>query len=125
MLIPLFFLISITTTTMVYINDTSGTINIPKHVDVFSASGYTLVLSSNLSDEVVIVDSGEDISTNTLYYKFALDDTIGYLNVGEYTYNLYDDSNLIIETGLLTFGEFKREIIVNNTFNKEKIQYNG
>ena len=73
---------------MVYINDTSGTITIPKHFDVASYSGYTLVLTSNLSDAVVLVKNGGDISTNSLYYNFALDN-LSSLNVGEYTYKLY------------------------------------
>lgn len=124
LLIPLFFIKSITTTTMVYINDTSGTITIPKHMDVVSDSGFTLILTSNLSNNVVLVENGGDISTNSLYYKFALNN-LSSLNVGEYTYTLYDDSENAVEVGLLTFGTFERQVIVNNTFNGEKIQYNG
>lgn len=107
---------------MVYINDTSGTITIPKHIE--SSGKYTLVLTSNLSNDVTIVEDGSDISTNPLYYKFALDN-LEYLNVGEYTYTLYDADDYILETGLLTYGEFKREVIVNNTTVIEKKQYNG
>ncbi len=109
---------------MVYINDTSGTITIPKHKDVISDSGYTMVLTSNLSDDVVLVENGGDISTNSLYYKFALNN-LSNLNVGEYTYTLYDDSENVVEVGLLTFGTFERQVIVNNTFDRKKIQYNG
>lgn len=107
---------------MIYINDTSGTITIPKHIAVYS-SGYTVVLSSNLSNEVAIVENGSDISTNPLYYKFALDSLD--LNIGEYTYKLYGDSDNVLEIGLLTYGEFEREVIVNNQTVKQKIQYNG
>ena len=99
---------------MVYINDASGTITIPKHTD--TTGTYTMILTSNLSDDVVLVENGGDISTNSLYYKFALNNLSG-LNVGEYTYRLLDGSEM--------FGTFKRQVIVNNTFNKEKIQYNG
>lgn len=109
---------------MVYINNTSGTVTIPKHLDIVSDSGFTLILTSNLSDNVVLVKNGGDISTNSLYYKFALNN-LSNLNVGEYTYTLYDDSENAVEVGLLTFGTFERQVIVNNTFNKEKIQYNG
>lgn len=109
---------------MVYINDTSGTITIPKHEEVVSVGGYTLILTSNLSDNVVLVENGGDISTNSLYYKFALHN-LSTLNVGEYTYTLYDDSENVVEVGLLTFGTFKRQVIVNNTFDRKKIQYNG
>lgn len=109
---------------MIYINDTSGTITIPKHIDGYYSSGYTVVLSSNLSDKVTIVENGSDISTNPLYYKFALY-SLARLNVGEYTYKLYGANfDNVLETGLLTYGEFNREVIVNNTTVKEKIQYN-
>lgn len=107
---------------MVYINENSGTISIPRHT--FNSSGnYTLLVSSNLSDDVILVENSGNISTNDLYYKFALSN-LEFLNVGEYTYKLYFDSK-IIETGLLMFGNFNREVIVNNTFNREKKQYNG
>ena len=108
---------------MIYINDTSGTVTVPKHTDAVSESGYTMVLSSNMSNDVILVKGGNNISTNPLYYKFAL--ITHNLNVGEYTYTLYDDSNCILETGLICYGNFDRKVIVNNSFEKEKIQYNG
>ena len=107
---------------MVYINNQSGTISIPKHAEEFS-DNYTMVLSSNISDDVTIVRNGINISTNNLYYKFALDN-LSYLNVGEYTYTLYGDS-VILEQGLLMYGNFDKSIVANDTFNKQKIQYNG
>lgn len=107
---------------MVYINENSGTINIPRHT-YKAADSYTLLISSNLSDDVILVENGGNISTNSLYYKFALDNLLN-LNIGEYTYKLYGDS-VVIETGLLMFGNFGRTAIVNNTFNTQKIQYNG
>ena len=107
---------------MIYINETSGTITIPRHK--FKGDGsYTLLLSSHLSEDVVLVEDGGNISTNNLYYKFTLG-SLDKLNVGEYTYKLHSDSE-IIETRLLMFGNFDRKVIVNNTFNKQKIQYNG
>ena len=108
---------------MVYINDNSGTVTIPKHTLPFGDS-FTLVLSSNMTNDVTIVNDGGDISTNGLYYKFTLSN-LNQLNVGEYTYKLYDESNSVIEEGLLMFGNFDRSPIVNNTFRKTKIQYNG
>ena len=107
---------------MIYINETSGTISIPRH-NTIGDGVYTLCLSSHLSNDVVLVENGGNISTNNLYYKFTLGD-LSNLNVGEYTYNLWNGSE-IIETGLLVFGNFDRTVIVNNTFNKQKIQYNG
>ena len=107
---------------MIYINETSGTISIPRHNPIGDGS-YTLSLSSHLSNDVVLVENSGNISTNSLYYKFTLGD-LSNLNVGEYTYKLWNGSE-IIETGLLVFGNFDRTVIVNNTFNKQKIQYNG
>ena len=107
---------------MIYINETSGTISIPRH-NTIGYGSYTLRLSSHLSKDVVLVENSGNISTNSLYYKFTLGD-LSNLNVGEYTYNLWNGSE-IIETGLLVFGNFDRTVIVNNTFNKQKIQYNG
>lgn len=107
---------------MIYINETSGTISIPRHNTIGDGS-YTLRLSSHLSNDVVLVENSGNISTNDLYYKFTLGD-LSNLNVGEYTYKLWNGSE-IIETGLLVFGNFDRKVIVNNTFNKQKIQYNG
>ena len=107
---------------MIYINENSGTINIPKHTSN-NYSEFTLKLYSNISDEVILVEDGANISTNSLYYKLTLDSLDG-LNIGEYTYKLISD-DVVLETGLLVFGNYERQVIVNNTFNNEKIQYNG
>lgn len=107
---------------MIYINELSGTINIPKHTsneyDVF-----TLKITSNISDEVILVENGENISTNSLYYKLTLDN-LDKVNVGEYTYYLMSN-NQTLEKGLLVFGDYHRVVTVNNTFNNRKKQYNG
>jgi hypothetical protein len=108
---------------MVYINENSGTVTIPKHIFT-QDSTFTLLLTSNLSNDVVLVKDSGNISTNTNYYKFALG-SLDNLNVGEYTYKLFNEDSEVIETGLLMFGNLDRTVIVNNTFNKEKIQYNG
>lgn len=107
---------------MVYINENSGTVSIPRHT-YNTTSGYTLVVMSNVSNTVTLVENEDNISTNSLYYKFPLSN-LDNLNVGEYTYKLYCEED-ILESGLLMFGNFDRTVIVNNTFNKEKIQYNG
>lgn len=108
---------------MIYITELSGSVNVPRHCNGV-ASAYTMELTSNLTDDITIVENGEDISTNPLYYKFELGD-LSSLTVGEYTYTLYDEYGMVLEKGLLTFGEFQRTAVVNNTFNKQKVQYNG
>lgn len=109
---------------MIYINEMSGTISIPKHT---TASGhFNLVLTSPLSDTVTLVANGEDISTNDLYYKLTLS-SLSDLNVGEYQYSLFEVDNPadILEVGLLTFGEYSRNIVQNIQTKRNKVQYNG
>lgn len=109
---------------MIYINDTSGTISIPRHNKIHSLR-FTLVVTSNLSNDIKLVEHGGDISTNPLYYKLSLG-SLDSLNVGEYTYKLYGDfSEEVLETGLLQYGSFERAIIENTFSDKEKKQYNG
>lgn len=108
---------------MIYINETSGTISIPRHNKIHSL-GLTLVVTSNLSNDITLVEDGGDISTNPLYYKLAISN-LGSLNVGEYTYKLYGDYSEVLETGLLQYGSFERAIIENTFSDKEKKQYNG
>lgn len=107
---------------MIYLSDTSEFIVIPKHVN--SEGNYTLKVTSNMSNEVILVENGSNISTTDLFYKFSISN-LNLLNVGEYTYTLYDKDNNISETGLLTYGDYKREVVAYNTFNNEKKQYNG
>ena len=107
---------------MIYLSDTSEFIVIPKHVN--SEGNYTLKVTSNMSNEVILVENGSNISTTYLFYKFSISN-LNFLNVGEYTYTLYDKYNNISETGLLTYGDYKREVVAYNTFNNEKKQYNG
>lgn len=105
---------------MIYINETSGSINIPRHT--FSEGIYKLILTSNVSNEIVLVENGENISTNDLYYKFAIN--IEGLNPGEYTYKLYSDE-VVVEIGLITFGNYNISKVVYESFNPFKVQYNG
>lgn len=108
---------------MIYISDLTQEVSIPRHT-TSSAESYRLVLTSNMTDSFTIVEEGEDVSTNPLFYKFELSD-LSSLTVGEYTYTLYNDFGAVLERGLLVYGDYEREVVVNNTFSKEKIQYNG
>ena len=88
---------------MIYINSNSGSINIPRHTFNYS-QWYSLTLFSHLSEEVNLVVEGENISTNELYYKFAINDTANLnLETGEYTYKLKNSDDVVIENGLLTY----------------------
>ena len=113
---------------MIYISKRKPVVNVPKHI--FNTEGnYKLVISSPVTNDVIIVEDSGDISTHRLYYKFDLDsEQINSLSDGEFTYRLYDKYENIIETGLLAIGDYyvEDDDVVNNTFNIEsKIQYNG
>lgn len=106
--------------TMIYLDIDSEAITIPRHT--FNADiELTLHMSSNLSDEIVM--NVTNTSTNSLYYSFPLADTERF-NVGEYTYKLKNDRAVVLESGLITFGDYNRETRSNNT-TINKIQYNG
>lgn len=110
-------------TAMIYISELSGHIDIPRHGNT-SSTGFTVELSSNLTGDITIVEDGENVSASPLFYRLALGD-LSSLETGEYKYTLYGDYAQVLETGLLTFGDYRRTPVVNNTFNKQKIQYNG
>lgn len=104
---------------MIYIKENSGSINIPKHTH--SSGIYKLLLSSNVTNEIVLVDNENNISTNDLYYKFSINPE--GIEPGEYTYKLYSD-DVVVEVGLLTFGTYNRSKVEYNPLTN-KIQYNG
>lgn len=105
---------------MIYINENSGSINIPRHT--FTDGYYTLILTSNLTNRIVLVDDKENISTNDLYYKFEI--STEELTPGEYTYELYNNE-VVIEIGLITFGSYEKSNVEYEAFNPFKVQYNG
>ena len=112
-----------------------------KHVLLFggSRSGKTTVLVMALiyracryvgSRHLICRFRAKDARSSVLHETLLpwLNKTIGAKN---YKANVHDglitlwNGSEIIETGLLVFGNFDRTVIVNNTFNKQKIQYNG
>ena len=111
---------------MIYINEYSGAVSVSRHNSKDVSAYFRMVLTSNMCNDIILVNDGNDISTNPLYYKFPLND-LSNLYVGEYTYKLYgsDNPETVLETGLLVFGNYERKVVVNNSFEKEKIQYNG
>lgn len=110
---------------MVYINDNSGTISVPRHTFNRNFDNYVLKIYSNLSNDILLVEDN-NISTNPLYYKFVLQPDLN-ISTGEYSYRLYgnnSDLEILLEQGLLTYGEYNRLVTVNN-YNSNKIQYEG
>ena len=107
---------------MIYINDFSGTITIPKTYSDEHSETYNVVVTSKLGNEIYFVPDGANISTNPLYYKFGV--SPAKLEYGEYTYKLIGYPNVILEEGILVHSALKSGVINYNT-EKEKIQYNG
>lgn len=106
---------------MIYINENTDKIIIPRR-STFVGSTYTLVLSSHLTNDFVLVDNDVNYSSNSLFYEFHLTEPIN-LYVGEYEYVLYSTNSEVVERGLLVYGNYdKCDVVVNET-KKEKIQY--
>lgn len=106
---------------MTYLDEIDTELTIPRHT-FGESTGYILELSSNMSDSIVF--NVNNVSSNSLYYTFNLNDT-ERLNVGEYNYTLKDSNLRVLETGLITFGNYERTVTANDTTNYNKIQYNG
>ena len=106
---------------MTYIDEIDTELTIPRHT-FNESTGYTLELSSNMSDRIVL--SVNNVSNSSLYYTFMLNDKERF-NVGEYTYKLMNPELEILETGMITFGNYTRTVKTNDTTNFNKIQYNG
>ena len=107
---------------MIYIN-TNQTISIPRH-SMNDSKTYSLQIQSRMTDPIIIVENQNDISTNAFYYEFplSLPET---LYEGEYTYILVTEDGQVVETGLLSYGEYSRLGVVSNHSPINKIQYNG
>ena len=107
---------------MIYIENESQ-ITIPRHTFTSYAS-YILTLASNMSNPTIIVNGLGNISTNTYYYQFLV--TIpNTLPAGEYKYTLTNSDGLVLENGLVTYGNYNRVGLASNNTSTQKIQYNG
>lgn len=104
---------------MVYIDDKSQEIVIPKHVSAIGQ--FELVLENCLTHQTFTYSELENVSSSTLYYQFNLSFS---LPIGEYNYNLRCDNN-DIEIGLLTFGDYNRTEVAEYNTNKQYKAYEG
>lgn len=106
---------------MVYIDKHSEIITIPRHTQT-DYSTYSLVLSSSMSTTFTLVDEMGNISTNPFFYSFPLDSK--EIAEGEYSYKLISE-DVILESGLVTYGSYTRSGLVMNNTSNQKLQYNG
>lgn len=90
---------------MIYINSDSKSIQIPKHIYYEGNELMTMKLENNLTHQITEYHSLTNISMSNRMYEF---ETTFNLVVGEYTYSLLID-NEVVEQGLLVFGDYKKE----------------
>lgn len=92
---------------MIYIDFNTKSIEIPKHLFIEGANSeqFTLKLENNLTHQITEYHSLTNISMSNRMYEF---ETTFNLVVGEYTYSLLID-NEVVEQGLLVFGDYKKE----------------
>lgn len=112
---------------MIYLNDLSDYMYIPKHNNE-SSEKYIVRIKSRINlDTRDIVMNQENESDTPLYYKLKLADVISYLPHGEYEFTLYGDFGEEFEHGLVTIGDYDREYKTSYTFDPyfwRKRQYN-
>ena len=102
---------------MIYIDQNSDRLIIPCNRGK-TGTEYSLYLigMSNVEYEYVLTDS----QTSRLYYSFPID---GWdIPVGQYNYRLVDESNTIMASGLLQFGELKYEPEQKIFYNRQIIK---
>lgn len=105
---------------MIYINEQSTYIAIPKHLS--GKIPYELTVKSPTLNMVLATDV-EDISEEPSYYIFTIDPSQTSLTVGEYEYSLRTEEGEEIEVGLLTYGDYKRSDIVQTDMPTQTIQF--
>lgn len=102
---------------MLYIDNSTQELNFPK----YSATEgiYELRLKNNTTNQSFVFNNLSDKGNDKFFYVFnqTLD-----LPVGEYTFQLVNKEN-VIETGLLTFGDYsasRQEYNSNKTYKSYK-----
>lgn len=104
---------------MVYINENSEYIVIPRHTKGTEKRAMSVFVTSPLSNRTEIVDGCNNTSDSPFYWKFTIDQYPPF--VGEYTYEILANSE-VIERGLLTYGDYKGDEIKSINHSKDNIQ---
>lgn len=120
---------------MIWINDESETIQIPRHTGI-AGDSYSLTLLNETTRQSFEFPNLSNISTDALLYEFefVVDEN---MDEGQYSYMLYahtviDDQGTevssMIESGLLIYGDYEREEDEVSEYDPEIntiIQFNG
>lgn len=81
-----------------------------------------LKLTNQLSKVEYTLTGLTDLQTSRLYYMFDITLPEGMLD-GQYSYQLIDDDNKVVATGILQVGDYVPEVTVHNTEKKGYIVY--
>lgn len=104
---------------MIYIKSDTNSVQIPRHSNT-NLTECRLEVINNLTQQSYDIDIN-DVLEYTFTYQLEIDPI--ELMDGEYTYKLFNDE-VLVEKGLLVYGDYKREIQSYQKENK-KIQYKG
>lgn len=71
--------------------------------------------------DTVIATDIEDISTSKMFYIFTIN--ASQMTVGEYEYQLKDSTGKLLDSGLLTYGTYRKSEPVSANMPTENIQF--
>lgn len=90
---------------MIYINDSSTSIQIPRHnIGVGFEANVSVIISSG-KESIILTEPIDVRITLENYYILPINNLP--VNVGEYTYEVFRGEE-VVETGLLTYGDYKK-----------------
>lgn len=89
---------------MIYINENIKEIQISRHLD-YSSEPSRFILRHNLSENEYLYTDLDIQSQNAFYYTMNVEAI--NVPIGEYTFYLNDENGYTLESGLLTYGDYK------------------
>lgn len=110
---------------MIYLalHNESQILTVPRANDTNAVDGPMRITFRKGGKEVVFEDL-EDLGVNNLYYLFEVDNVGSRLVTGEYDYELKDAEGNTAGIGILTAGEYEREVKAA-AGEHEIVEYNG
>lgn len=107
---------------MVYIDSTTNTLTIPKHIELDNPT-FTLELTNNITNQTYTFENLHP-NENSNNYMYVIPFVLENIPTGEYFYKLSDGGENVAEFGLLNYGNYTPE---NTQYNNEtnRVQYNG
>ena len=88
---------------------------------------FSLKLTNNLSKREVILNNLKDSERSNMFYHFRTE-IMESFEEGEYTYELINEDNKVVATGLLQVGDYERDTNINTEYKNNKsdiIVYDG